>query len=300
MSTLRRDEAPPRDTVFEDLRPLLFAIAYRMLGSAAEAEDVVQEAFLRFHREADAVDDPKAFLTTVLTRLAIDHLRSARKRREVYTGPWLPEPLVGDPGPAETVERMESLSLAFLVVLEALTPLERAVFVLREIFGYGYDEIATILDRSEENCRQLNARAKRHVDERRPRYEPDPHRQRELVDRFVTACVDGDADALVAMLQEDAVAYTDGGGKARAAPRPLEGARAISRFMTLIATPERRGDAELRAGDVNGRPGQLFAAPDGSMVAVLDLEVGEDGRIRAVRIVNNPDKLRGIRPPATP
>jgi RNA polymerase sigma-70 factor, ECF subfamily len=282
-----------------ELRPLLFSIAYRMVGSVSEAEDIVQEAFLRHHRAVQddtAVEAPKAFLSTITTRLAIDHLRSARVRRETYVGPWLPEPLLADPepGPGERAELADSLSMAFLVMLERLSPVERAVFLLREVFAYPYDEIARILERSEDNCRQLLARARRHVDAHRPRFAVSAERQEELTERFLQAAQTGDADALVGMLAADAVAYTDGGGKVRAAPRPIVGREKVARFIAVTA---QRGIAELaieaRPVAVNGRPGRVLRAADGAVYAVLVLDVSDDG-IHAVHLVANPEKLRHL------
>jgi RNA polymerase sigma-70 factor (ECF subfamily) len=293
----RVPESPESDETYEALRPLLFSIAYRMVGSVSEAEDIVQEAFLRHHRAVRGADieihAPKAWLSAVTTRLAIDHLRSARVRRETYVGPWLPEPLITDPGPdpSERAELSDSLSMAFLTVLESLSPVERAVYLLREIFGYGYDDIAHVVDRSEDNCRQLATRARRHVEAHRPRFAVAPERQEELTERFMYAVETGDADALVALLAEDAVAYTDGGGKVRAAPRPIVGREKVARFLTVTV---RRGAAEtpftVHAAAVNGRPGRLIVAEDGTVLGVLELDISDD-RIRAVNIVSNPDKL---------
>src|SRR4029079_2468173 len=210
------------DAPYEELRPLLFSIAYRMIGSVSEAEDIVQEAFLRIHRaetEGTTIDSPKAYLSAVTTRLGIDHLKSGRRRREQYLGEWLPEPLLtdeGSPDAAAHAETADSLSTAFLVLLESLTPVERAVFLLREAFEYGYDEIARIVERSEENCRQLYVRARRHVDEGRPRFEADRKHRDELVERFFAAAERGDLAALEEMLADDVMVYGDGGGKARA------------------------------------------------------------------------------------
>src|SRR5919201_2733309 len=210
-----------------ELRPLLFSIAYRMIGSVSEAEDIVQEAFLRYHRaQPTDVENPKAYLSEVTTRVAIDHLRSARARREEYVGPWLPEPLLVDehaPDPSEQAELADSLSLAFLVLLERLSPVERAAFLLREVFDYPYDEIAEIIDRSEDNARQLVTRARRHVDEERPRFDADRRAQEELTERFMAATMDGDTEGLIELLAADVVAYTDGGGKVQAARKPLHG-----------------------------------------------------------------------------
>jgi RNA polymerase sigma-70 factor, ECF subfamily len=275
------------DVTPEELRPLLFSIAYRMVGSVAEAEDLVQEAFVRFHRE-ERVDAPKAFLTTVLTRLAIDHLRSARVRREAYVGAWLPEPIVTVGGAAEEVEDDETLSLAFLALLERLTPVERAVYVLHDLFGYSHDEIAEIVGKSSANCRQILVRARRHVDEGRPRFEPSRERRQALLDRFMAAVRLGDVDALVGLLAADAVHYADGGGKARATPKPIYGADKIARLWANLGTTQ--GPYELRAVDVNGQPGVVALAPDGTLLTVLTLDVADD-RVQAVRAVVNPDKL---------
>jgi RNA polymerase sigma-70 factor, ECF subfamily len=275
------------DVTPEDLRPLLFSIAYRMVGSVGEAEDLVQEAFVRFHREGE-VDAPKAFLTTVVTRLAIDHLRSARVRREAYVGAWLPEPIVTVGGAAEEVEDDETLSLAFLALLERLTPVERAVYVLHDLFGYSHDEIAEIVGKSSANCRQILVRARRHVDEGRPRFEPSRERRQALLDRFLAAVRVGDVDALVGLLAADAVHYADGGGKARATLNPIYGADKIARLWARLGTTQ--GPYELRAVDVNGQPGVAGLAPDGTLLAVLTLDVADD-RVQAVRAVVNPDKL---------
>ncbi len=300
MSPISADATQP-DERPEDLRPLLFSIAYRMLGSVAEAEDVVQEAYLRHVRalgEGVEVRSPRAWLSAVTARLAIDTLRSARVRREAYVGPWLPEPLVADeaPGPDERVELADELSLAFLVVLERLSPVERAVFLLREAFGYDYDEIAALVDRTPENCRQLAVRARRHVEAERPRFPVSREHHEELTDRFIRACESGDSEALVGMLAADAVAYTDGGGKVRASPRPIAGAEAIARF--LVTTVRRGADLygySVRTADVNGRPGRVLYDRDGAVISVLSLDVDEDG-IHAVHVVVNPDKLRHIAP----
>jgi RNA polymerase sigma-70 factor (ECF subfamily) len=275
------------DVTPEELRPLLFSIAYRMVGSVGEAEDLVQEAFVRFHREKE-VNAPKAFLTTVLTRLAIDHLRSARVRREAYVGAWLPEPIVTVGGAAEEVEDDETLSLAFLALLERLTPVERAVYVLHDLFGYAHDEIAEVVGKSSANCRQILVRARRHVDAGRPRFEPSRERRQALLDRFLAAVRVGDVDALVGLLAADAVHYADGGGKARATPKPIYGADKIARLWANLGTTQ--GPYELRAVDVNGQPGVAGLAADGTLLAVVTLDVADD-RVQAVRAVVNPDKL---------
>jgi RNA polymerase sigma-70 factor (ECF subfamily) len=279
----------------EELRPLLFGIAYRMVGEVGDAEDVVQEAYLRLHRERDEVRSPKAFLTTVTTRLAIDHLRSARVRRETYVGPWLPEPLLGESeeDPAVQAEMADTLSLAFLVLLERLTPQERAAFLLREVFGRPYPEVAGVLERSEESCRQLVARAKKHIDAERPRFDADRARQRELLDRFVAACATGDTGALETMLAADALYVADGGGKASAASKPVHGGAKIALLLTRIT---KRRAPELGGLDhvtVNGRPGVLLRLHDGSPQSIVSLDIA-GGRIQAIHTIVNPDKLRHV------
>jgi RNA polymerase sigma-70 factor (ECF subfamily) len=271
----------------EDLRPLMLSIAYRMVGSFSEAEDLVQEAFVRLH-EAGEVESPKAWLTTVVTRLAIDHLRSARVRREEYPGTWLPEPVLADPAPDAAV-RAESLSMAVLVLLESLTPVERAVFVLREAFDYGYDEIAEIVGKSEANCRQLAARARKHVEAGRPRFEPSREQREELTRRFVAALREGDTEPLVEMLAADVEFYGDGGGKATAVGRPVHGAEEVARMLAGFSRVGSRRGVRTEPAEVNGGPG-LVAYEDEQLVAVWAFEVS-DGAIYAIRGVVNPDKL---------
>jgi RNA polymerase sigma-70 factor (ECF subfamily) len=284
-----------------ELRPLLFSIAYRMIGSVSEAEDIVQEAFLRYHRTQPAdVENPKAYLSAVTTRLAIDHLRSARARREEYVGPWLPEPLLSDEGagdPSAQAELADSLSLAFLVLLERLSPVERAAFLLREVFAYPYDEIAEVIGKSEANARQLVSRARRHVDDERPRFDVSREQHEELTDRFLEATQSGDTEGLMALLADDVYTYTDGGGKVQAARRPIHGRDPVARFMVGIARPERgAAGITLHRVDVNGRPGRLMVDADGRPVGVLSLDVA-DGLVQTVRIVINPDKLTHLRTP---
>lgn len=254
-----------------------------MLGSVADAEDVAQDAILRLTR-AEPPDEPLAWITTVSTRLAIDELR--RARRDDYVGPWLPEPLVGDA--AERVEMTESLSQAFLVVLERLTPTERAAFLLREVFEYDYRSIAGVLERGEASCRQLVARARKRLADGAPRFDPDPARRDELLERFLAAAEQGDLSALEALLAEDAVFYADGGGKVAAARHPLYGAARIARAYSAIARKQRALQRERVP--VNGQPGRILRGPDGAVVDVLSIDV-VDGRIAAIRIVRNPDKL---------
>jgi RNA polymerase sigma-70 factor, ECF subfamily len=284
-----------------ELRPLLFSIAYRMIGSVSEAEDIVQEAFLRYHRAQPAdVENPKAYLSAVTTRLAIDHLRSARARREEYVGPWLPEPLVADENatdPSAQAELADSLSLAFLVLLERLTPVERAAFLLREVFAYPYDEIAEVIGKSESNVRQLVSRARRHVDDERPRFDVDRQAHEELTDRFLEASQNGDTEGLIELLAEDVYTYTDGGGKAQAPRRMVHGREHVARLMVGIARPDRgTGPVTVHRVLVNGMPGRLARDLDGRPVAVLSLDVA-DGLVTAVRIVVNPDKLAHLQGP---
>lgn len=273
----------------EELRPYLFAIAYRMLGSVAEAEDVVQEAFLRYHERGVQADEPKAYLATVTTRLAIDQLRSARARREVYPGEWLPEPLVEDEA-ARHAETADSLSLAFLHLLEKLSPVERAVFLLREVFDYPYEDVAGIVGKSPENCRQILARAHRHIEEGRRRFDVSREEREEVARRFLAAWEEGDTDALVEVLAPDATVYGDGGGKAPSVPVPLVGAERVAKALIGWGRRARELGLVHHAALVNGEPGLVFRSADGRAVWVASLEVYE-GVVVAVRSVLNPDKL---------
>ncbi|NBM14953.1 RNA polymerase sigma factor SigJ [Streptomyces sp. GC420] len=283
--------------VFEAHRPVLTGVAYRMLGRVADAEDVVQEAWLRWSAEdRGEVREPRAYLVRITTRLAIDRLRLASARRESYVGPWLPEPIVTDygstvPDTAERAVLAESVSLALLVVLESLSPLERAVFVLREAFGFPYAEIAVTLDRSEAAVRQLAGRARRHVEERKSRYEVDPVQQRDFTERFLAAAAGGDLEGLLGLLAPDARLVGDSGGKAKAPLRVIEGADKIGRFLVAIAQQE-VPDQELEFIEVNGGPGLLLRSA-GKPDSVFQLAIA-DGRIRTVYIVRNPDKLTGL------
>jgi RNA polymerase sigma-70 factor, ECF subfamily len=275
----------------EDLRPLMLSIAYRMVGSFSEAEDLVQDAYERLARE-EHVESPKAWLSTVVTRLSIDHLRSARVRREQYPGTWLPEPVLADPAPDAAI-RSESLSMAVLVLLESLTPVERAVFVLREAFDYGYDEIAEIIGKSEDNCRQLAVRARRHVDERRPRFEPSREQRDELMKRFVAALQKGETEPLVALLAEDAAFYGDGGGKAPSLPRPLHGRDRLAPVLAGFGRVAMRGGYTIRVVEINGDPGLLGFDADGTLIAAMAVEIS-DGVVWAIRSIVNPEKLAHI------
>ncbi len=291
-----RAEAP-----YEDLRPLLFSIAYRMISSVSEAEDIVQEAFLRIHRaeaEGTRIESPKAYLSAVTTRLSIDHLKSARVRREQYVGQWLPEPLLTDdssPDAAAHAETADSLSMAFLVLLESLTPVERAVFLLREVFDYGYDEVARIVDRTEDNCRQLYVRARRHVDEGRPRFEASLKQRDELVARFFAAAERGDLAALEEMLAADVVVYGDGGGKAPSWPKPIFGRGRVAKLIAGTLTQAKEVGVTFRAAHVNGQPGVTFVDDEGRIGAVMSVDVA-DGLVQTIRGVTNPDKLEHLGP----
>jgi len=286
------DDASVTSETYESLRPLAFSIAYRMLGSVTEAEDVVQEGLLRLHR-AEGVEHPRAFVATVVTRLSIDELRSARARRETYPGSWLPEPIVTDSRPDD-----ESVSMALLITLESLTPVERAVFLLHDVFDYGYDEIAEIVGKTRENCRQLALRARRHVEARKTRFETSREQREQLAARFFEAIREGDLDGLVALLAEDAVATGDGGGKAAARPTPLRGGEKVARFMLGLMRLAERHAYTFEFLELNGEPGALIRE-DGEVAGTMIIEVSGD-RITAVRSVVNPDKLRHLRSDLTP
>jgi RNA polymerase sigma-70 factor (ECF subfamily) len=336
-------DTPVGDRELEALRRHGFGVAYRMLGSVSEAEDVAQEALLRLTRQEGPIDEPAAWITTVVTRLSINVLRSARARRESYVGPWLPEPLVEDPapGPASRAELADSLSLALLVLLERLTPVERAAYLLREVFGYAYAEIAGIIEQSEVNSRQLVTRARKHLEASRPRFDADEAARDALLERFLAAAEEGDLEALEELLAKDAVLYADSGGKAMAPQEPLFGAAVIARFMAAVSQGRPAGELESRRVRVNGQPGRVLRGPaepqlgeaerlaaeealalmtsgevDAQQLAalvkrsratqaappqqaevrvwsVLTVDVVE-GRIQAVRIVRNPDKLAHV------
>jgi RNA polymerase sigma-70 factor (ECF subfamily) len=300
---VRSEPETPRTEVYQDLRPLLFSIAYGIVGSVSEAEDIVQEAFLRFHRaqgEGVEIDSPKAWLSTVATRLAINQVRSARARRETYVGAWLPEPLLTDPAPdaSEHAEVADSLSMALLVLLETLSPVERAVFLLREVFDYGYDEIAAVVGKSEVNCRQIALRARRQVDARKPRFEASRRRREELARRFFAAVGEGDTEGLIGLLAADVVTYADGGGSPHTFTRPVYGRGRVARLLPGFGTwLEHLGAQEMRFAEVNGQPGALFLGQDGRAVLVVALDIA-DGLVQAIRAVTNPEKLRHLDPPA--
>lgn len=273
----------------------MFSIAYRMLGSASEAEDVVQEAYLRFHRataDGAMIESPKAFLTTVTTRLAIDTLRSARARREAYIGQWLPEPVTAvlDPDPEAYAEMDESLSLAFLVLLQTLSPVERAVFLLRDVFDYGYDEIAAIVRKSEDNCRQIFARAKKRIDAGKPRFDVSRQDQHELATRFFAAARQGELETLVNFLAADVAFYGDGGGKARAYPQPIFGRERVTLALKSLFKTAHAFNVTVQLARINGQPGALLCDADGRLADVLVLDIA-GGAIQTVRSIVNPDKL---------
>src|SRR3954468_18113865 len=283
---------------FEDHRSLLFSVAYRMMGTAADAEDIVQDAWLRWSAgDRSAVEDPRAYLVRVVTNTAIDRLRSARVRRESYVGPWLPEPLLTSPDVAEDVERAESVSVAMLVVLETLSPLERAVFVLREVFGFSHAEVAEALDRSEATVRQLPHRAREHVDARPAGFAADARTRREATERFTAATLTGDVEALMATLAPGVTLLTDGGGRTKAARRPIVGPRKVATYLSAVASDGLTGpDLRLDIVDVNGAPA-VAARAGGQVFVVVQVDVGADGLIEQVHVVLNPDKLTGFEVP---
>jgi RNA polymerase sigma-70 factor (ECF subfamily) len=287
------------ERVFQELRPLMFSIAYRMVGSVSEAEDIVQEAFVSLQgaREAE-IKSLRAYVATITTRLAIDYLRSARVRRERYVGSWLPEPLVADaPGPGDVAETADSLSLSFLVLLESLSPVERAVFLLHDVFGYDYDVVADVVHRSEQNARQIATRARRHLEARKPRFEASYQQREELTRKFLTACEAGDTGELIDLLAADVAMYGDGGGKAPAIPRPIFGRDEVSRVVLALTRQARELGLRSRLVDVNGQPGAVFLDQDDRLVNVVALDI-LGGQIQTVRSIVNPDKLRHLGPVA--
>lgn len=294
--------------LYQGLRPLLFSIAYRMLGSVTEAEDIVQEAFLRYHRAtADGEhvpESPKAYLSAVTTRLCIDQLRSARVRRESYVGEWLPEPLVtgrdplgqmAAPDPEEHAEQADSLSMAFLLLLERLSPLERAVFLLHDVFSYDYDETAGIVGRSAATCRQLAHRARQHMDAERPRFEVEAAQRNELAAKFFDAVGRGDMDGLVGLLAADVEVHGDSGGVPPFWPRPIIGRDNVTRLLAALGAQLRTVGGTLKLAEVNGQPGALVQAPDGSLISVFSLDIAE-GQVQTVRSVISRAKLRHLGP----
>jgi RNA polymerase sigma-70 factor (ECF subfamily) len=284
---------------FEELRPLLFSIAYRILGSVSEAEDAVQETWLRFDASSTRPTSLKSFLSATVTRVSIDVLRSARVRREEYVGPWLPEPLLSDPyqDPARSAELADSVSMAALLLLERLSPLERAVFLLREVFAFGFDDIAAAVGRSEAACRQLLVRARRHMDAGRPRFTADQRERRELASRFFEALNHGDVDGLRELLAADVQLVGDGGGKAPQLARAVTGARNVAQLLGTVFPWLLRIDVTCEPHDINGQPGAIFRDRDGKVLHTLVLELA-GGRIHTVRTVINPDKLGHLGPVA--
>jgi RNA polymerase sigma-70 factor (ECF subfamily) len=289
---------PPE--LFEAYRPLMFSIAYRMLGSAMEAEDIVQDVYLRWQTMApEAVRSPKAFLSTIVTRLSLNRLESARSRRESYIGSWLPEPVLTGPAhtilaasPAEQAELHESISLAFLVLLEQLTPVERAVFLLREVFNYDYGEIAAILDKNEPACRQLFSRARQHIARHRPRFKPAPDHHRRLLGEFMQAVSTGQLNELVSLLADDVTMWADGGGKVRgAATQTLHGRTTVAQFV-LGSTRFLPPNYQAEIAEVNGQPAAIVRV-DHKAVLIIALEVDGD-HVREIRVIGNPDKLEWV------
>ncbi|GAB3745544.1 RNA polymerase sigma-70 factor [Microlunatus parietis] len=284
---------------FQELRSLLFAIAYRILGSVTEAEDAVQDTWLRYEAAESTPVSPKAYLSTVVTRISIDLLQSARSRRETYVGQWLPEPLLTDPyqDPARSAELADSVSMAALLLLERLSPLERAVFVLREVFGYGYDEIATAVERSPAACRQLVVRARRHMAEGRTRFEADSRAHDELANRFFDAIRIGDLESLRELLAADVQLVGDGGGKAPQLARTVHGADKVARVVAKNFPPVFDLDVTLERHEINGQPGAILRVRDGGVIGTIVLDI-LDGRIQAIQSVINPDKLGHLGPVA--
>jgi RNA polymerase sigma-70 factor (TIGR02957 family) len=287
--------------LLEDLRPRAFAIAYRMLGSVSEAEDVVQEALLRVHSALDRGEEiasPRAYVGTVVTRLAIDELRSARARRESYVGEWLPEPIAApEEDPAAQAEQADSLSLAFLVLLESLTPEQRAAFLLHDVFDYGYDKVAEIIGTSEGNARQLASRARRHVHTGRPRFDPSAEQRGQLAAGFLAAAKDGDFEKLESFLAEDVELHGDGGGLAPAIKHPVFGRAKVAQLLGswMRLGFEKIGGVELRPALINGQPGAEYLDADGKLIGVMSLDIA-DGKIQAIRSIVNPEKLGHLGP----
>jgi RNA polymerase sigma-70 factor (ECF subfamily) len=295
----RAEEVASRTAEFEELRPLLFSIAYRVLGSVTEAEDAVQETWLRYRTSATSPTSPKAFLSAVVTRIAIDVLRSARVRREEYVGPWVPEPLLTDPyqDPERSAELADSVSMAALLLLERLSPLERAVFVLREVFGFGFPEVAAAVGRSPAACRQLAVRARRHMDAGRPRFDADRREREELAERFFDAFREGDVDGLRELLAADVHMVGDAGGKAPQVASSFDGADDVARVLMAVFPMFARIGGLVEPHEVNGQPGAIFRRGDGRVLNTMALDI-VDGRIQTIRTVINPDKLGHVGPVA--
>lgn len=292
-------ESPSTSEVFEDLRPLLFSIAYRITGSVAESEDVVQDAWLRFERVADTVESPKSFLSSVVTRLAIDVLRSARVRREEYVGEWFPEPLLADPyeDPARAAELADSVSMAALLLLERLSPLERAVFVLREVFGFDFAEVAAAVDRNEDACRQLVSRARKHMAAGRTRFAVDRQERDLLADRFIAAFHDGDVETLRELLAADVLMISDSGGRAPQWGAGVVGSGKVARVLVALSGAFASIDGTIEPHLLNGQPGFIFRDRDGLVINTWTIDI-LGGQVQAIRTVLNPDKLGHVGPVA--
>jgi RNA polymerase sigma-70 factor, ECF subfamily len=280
-----------RAEIFSEYRPLMFSIAYRMLGSVMDAEDMVQESYLRFEQAVQSeVQSPKSFLATIITRLCIDHLRLAHVQRESYVGPWLPEPLQTGPGSGfiEHASLSDSLSIAFLVLLESLSPVERAVFLLREVFDYDYDQVARIVEKSEANCRQIVHRAQQHITSRRPRFAVSREQRDRLLSQFIQTCQEGDMDGFVALLADDIIMVSDGGGKTAAALKPIYGATKVGRYIFGILT-KMPANFVVTVVEINGQPA-LIGHIDHQIYNVLTMDITGD-RITGIQNILNPDKL---------
>ena len=290
--------AHPDQQVFDQHRRLLFSVAYRLLGSAADAEDAVQDAWLKWSAaDRSQVADPKAYLTRIVSNESLERLRSARHKRETYVGPWLPEPILTGADTTEVVLDAESVSMALLVVLETLSPLERAVFVLKEVFAFSYGEIAEMVERSEAAVRQAGHRAREHVQARRPRFAADRSQQRAATERFFAAATGGDVNALMELLSPDVTLWTDGGGKVRQALRPVVGATTVAAWFGSMGTVTYQGvepaDMKAELVDINGGLGIVFRSPD-RVIATVTLDFDAEGRITTIHNVANPDKLQAI------
>ncbi|WP_020384716.1 RNA polymerase sigma-70 factor [Kribbella catacumbae] len=283
--------------LYGELRPRAFAIAYQMLGSVSEAEDVVQEAFLRMHQTLqrdEPITSPRAYIATLVTRLAIDQLRSARVRRESYVGEWLPEPVVTGPTPAELAERADSMSLAFLVLLETLSPHQRAAFLLREVFDYPYADVAEIIGTDVDSARHLVARARNHVRKSRPRYHATRERRQELAQRFFAASEQGDLSALEELLAQDVALHADGGGNVPALGRSVNGRKHVARTVLAGMAAFARLGVRLRLTEVNGQPGAMAYDEQDQLAGVMGLGIADDGTIQTIHFIVNPDKLRHL------
>jgi RNA polymerase sigma-70 factor (ECF subfamily) len=288
----------PPETLFEEYRPLLFSLAYRMLGTRSDAEDIVQDAYLRWRNaSSEEIRAPKSYLTTIVARLSLDSLKSARRKRESYIGEWLPEPIVNPPG-TSTVEMAESLSLAFLHILETLTPDERVAFLLREVFDTDYAEIASTLETSEPNCRQLIARARKHIHDRRPKFKVDRARLQSVLQQFLAACQSGDPSKLLPLLSPEVVMHSDGGGKVPSTMNPIYGADKVSRFFAGIAKKGAAIGLSTEWVDVNGNPGALLMQGERPAM-VVSIQLTESGQIDRIFLVSNPDKISDPRSSAS-